>query len=52
MLHKDTNVVSVMDLTTMYKKDITKQYKVYNNIIWNLSDKSIRIFRAIGTQWH
>jgi hypothetical protein len=50
MLHKDTNVISAIDFAAVYKKDITEQYKIHGDIIWNLSDKSIRIFRAIGTQ--
>jgi hypothetical protein len=49
MLYKDTNVISAIDLTTVYKKDITEQYRVYSDIIWNLSDKNIRIFKAIST---
>jgi hypothetical protein len=52
MLYKDTNVISAVDFAAVYKKDIAKQYKIYGNIIQNLSNKSIRIFRAIGTQWH
>jgi hypothetical protein len=52
MPHKNTNVVSAIDLTIVYKKDIIKQYKIHSNIIWNLSNKSIWIFKAISTQWH
>ncbi len=53
ILYKDTNViVSAVDLTAAYEKDIAERYKVRGNIIWNLSDESIRIFGAIGSQWY
>jgi hypothetical protein len=52
MSHKDTNVMSAVDLAATYKKDIAEQYRVRGDIIRNLSDESIRIFRAISTQWH
>lgn len=53
MLHKDTNVVvSAVDLAAAYRKNIVERYGVCSDIIHNLSDKSIRIFGAIGTQWH
>lgn len=53
MPHKETNVVvGAMDLVAAYRKDITERYSVRGNIIRNLSDESIRIFRAIGSQWH
>jgi hypothetical protein len=50
MLHKDINMVSIVDLVTIYRKDIAEQYRVHGDIIWNLSNKSIWIFRAISTQ--
>ena len=53
MPHEDTDVVmSVVDLAAAYRKDITEWYGVRGDIIRNLSDESIRIFRAIGSQWH
>jgi hypothetical protein len=33
MPHKNTNVISAVDLATVHKKDITEQYRVRNNII-------------------
>jgi hypothetical protein len=50
MSHKNTDVISAVNLATAYKKNIIKQYKVCDNIIQNLSNKSIGIFRAISTQ--
>ncbi len=51
MLYKDTNViVSVIDLAATHGKDIAERYKVRSDIIRNLSDESIRIFGAIGSQ--
>jgi head-tail adaptor len=50
MPYKDTNiVVSTVDLTVAYRKDIIEQYRVHSNIIQNLSDKSIQIFGAISS---
>ena len=53
MPYKDTNIiVSIVDLIVAYRKDIIEQYRVYSNIIQNLSNKSIQIFRAISSQWY
>ena len=50
MPHKDTNVVvSAIDLAVAHRKEIIEQYRVRGDIIRNLSDKSIWIFRAIST---
>lgn len=45
-------VVSAVDLAAAHGKDIAERYGVRGDIIRNLSDESIRIFGAIGTQWH
>jgi hypothetical protein len=51
MPYKDSDVVvSVFDLTAAYRKDIAEWYRIRGNIIRNLSDESIRIFRAIRSQ--
>ncbi len=51
MPHEDTNViVSIVDLAATHRKEIAEQYRVHSNIIRNLSDESIQIFRAINMQ--
>lgn len=53
MPHEDTDVVvSAVDLAAAHGKDIAERYGVRGDIIRNLSDESIRIFGAIGSQWH
>ncbi|KFX85956.1 hypothetical protein O988_09837, partial [Pseudogymnoascus sp. VKM F-3808] len=53
MPHEDSDmVVSAVDLAAAHGKDIAERYGVHGDIIRNLSDESIRIFGAIGTQWH
>ncbi|KFY52802.1 hypothetical protein V496_08158 [Pseudogymnoascus sp. VKM F-4515 (FW-2607)] len=53
MLHEDMDVVvSAVDLVAAHRKEIAERYRVRGDIIRNLSDESIRIFGAIGTQWH
>jgi hypothetical protein len=53
MPYEDTDViVSAVDLAATHGKDIAERYGVRGNIIRNLSDESIRIFGAIGSQWH
>lgn len=53
MPHEDSDVVvSAVDLAAAHGKDIAERYGVRGDIIWNLSDESIRIFGAIGTQWY
>ncbi|KFZ17150.1 hypothetical protein V501_01878, partial [Pseudogymnoascus sp. VKM F-4519 (FW-2642)] len=53
MPHEDSDVVvSAVDLAAAHGKDIAERYGVRGDIIRNLSDESIRIFGAIGSQWH
>jgi hypothetical protein len=53
MPHEDSDVVvSAVDLAAAHGKDIAERYGVRGDIIENLSDESIRIFGAIGSQWH
>lgn len=53
MPHEDSDVVvSAVDLAAAHRKEIVEQYGVYRDIIQNLSNESIQIFRAIRTQWH
>ncbi|KFZ20937.1 hypothetical protein V502_02964, partial [Pseudogymnoascus sp. VKM F-4520 (FW-2644)] len=53
MPHEDMDVVvSAVDLAAAHGKDIAERYGVRGDIIRNLSDESIRIFGAIGSQWH
>jgi len=48
MPYEDTDViVSAVDLAATYGKDIAEYYGVRSDIIRNLSNESIRIFRAI-----
>ena len=50
MLHEETDVVvSAVDLAAAHRKDITERYSVRGDIIRNLSDESIWIFRAISS---
>jgi hypothetical protein len=53
MPYEETDiVVSAVDLVATYGKDIAEWYGVRGDIIRNLSDESIRIFGAIGSQWY
>jgi len=53
MPHEDSDVVvSAVDLAAAHGKEIAERYGVRSDIIRNLSDESIRIFGAIGLQWH
>ncbi|KAI1097152.1 hypothetical protein F4804DRAFT_194226 [Jackrogersella minutella] len=53
MADEETDVVaSAVDLAAAHGKDIAERYGVRGDIIRNLSDESIRIFGAIGSQWH
>ena len=53
MPHEVTDViVSAVNLAAAHRKDIAERYEVQGDIIRNLSDESIRIFGAIGSQWH
>jgi hypothetical protein len=53
MPYEETDVVvSTVDLAAAHGKDIAERYGVRSDIIRNLSDESIRIFGAIGSQWH
>jgi hypothetical protein len=51
MPHENTEVtVSAVNLAAAHGKEIAKQYGVRGDIIRNLSNESIRIFGAIGSQ--
>ena len=53
MAHEDTDVVvSAVDLAATHEKEIAERYGVRGDIIRNLSDESIRVFGAVGSQWH
>jgi len=51
--HEDIDAITnAVDLATAHGKDIAERYSIRGDIIRNLSDESIRIFGAIGSQWH
>ena len=51
MPHEDTNVImSAINLATAYGKEIAEWYGICRDIIQNLSNESIWIFGAIGSQ--
>ena len=54
MPFEDSDVVveSAVDLAAAHTGAMAQRYGVLGDIIWNLSDESIRMFASIAEQWH